>query len=88
MSRPRTYCTAHQAGPPWTRGTSPRCSREAKVVTAPSQEPSGDYGYDLAHAEQAGWWVRSANPSHSTATPMHPPIELDGDYGYDEAHGL
>lgn len=51
----------------------------------PSQEPSGDYGYDLAHEDDDR---RGAplTPSEPPAPPAVPAVEPEGDYGYDEAH--
>jgi hypothetical protein len=53
------------------------------------RDPSGDYGYDLAHE---GTDARR-EPDEATA-PEHPrpapvrPQDTVGDYGYDEAHGF
>jgi hypothetical protein len=60
------------------------------------RDPSGDYGYDLAHDDtgvRAGSGDRGA-PEHPRVAPEHPrraperPAEPGGDYGYDEAHGF
>jgi hypothetical protein len=54
-----------------------------------TNEPQGDYGYDLVHEE-----VRAARVPDQRAEPVHDPRRSDprrnvvsGDYSYDEAHG-
>jgi hypothetical protein len=53
------------------------------------RDPSGDYGYDLAHEETGGTPRPEgrAAPEHPRPAPEHP-TEPAGDYGYDEAHGF
>ena len=49
-----------------------------------TQEPGGDYGYDLVHEE-----VRSASAGETDRRDVPPPPAPDdgaGDHGYDEAH--
>lgn len=56
----------------------------------PTQEPTGDYGYDLVHeeSEPGRWvgWVKSAHDNANPGAPAERTVELEGDYGYDEAH--
>ena len=50
-----------------------------------TQEPGGDYGYDLVHED-----VRSTTgqqqPDPSDGPPPAAPDDSGGDHGYDEAH--
>ena len=49
-----------------------------------TQEPGGDYGYDLVHEEVP---TRSAPPADGyDAPPPAVPDDGVGDHGYDEAH--
>jgi hypothetical protein len=63
------------------------------------REPSGDYGYDLAHDDMADDGrpheeSGGSQPHEDLPAPEHPqpapahPDQLSGDYGYDEAHGF
>lgn len=57
-----------------------------------SNEPQGDYGYDLVHEE-----VRAARAPDPRPDAVHDPLldrrsdprrtVVSGDYSYDEAHG-
>ncbi len=53
-----------------------------------TQEPTGDYGYDLAHQDVPPAGARAdAGTSDQPATPSGQE-DTAGDYGYDEAHGF
>ena len=53
-------------------------------------DPSGDYGYDMAHEDLEG--ARQQTPASSEQQHVPPPPsgaqDPAGDYGYDEAHGF
>jgi hypothetical protein len=49
-----------------------------------TQEPGGDYGYDLVHEEVRSTDGRPADPADSA--PPATPDDGAGDHGYDEAH--
>jgi hypothetical protein len=57
-----------------------------------AQEPSEDYGYDLAHevrsGDLAGQGDRGRHGHHDVGRGVPHDTEPDGDYGYDEAHDL
>ncbi len=52
-------------------------------------DPSGDYGYDLAHEEASPGRPADQHPDHERRGPVpEHPTDTGGDYGYDEAHGF
>jgi hypothetical protein len=59
------------------------------VVTQQDQEPSGDYGYDMAHEQTRGAPApeESRRQRHATPGPTGT-TDRGEDYGYDEAHGF
>ncbi len=64
-------------------------------MSQPQQDPSGDYGYDLAH-EAPARRAESEHPEHPEHPdhPRHAVVHPGGtsdqgeDYGYDEAHSF
>ncbi len=52
------------------------------------QEPSGDYGYDLAHDDVRAGRPPEPAPRPEQAAPVEPagPADRAGDLEYDEAH--
>jgi hypothetical protein len=57
-------------------------------MTQPDREPSGDYGYDLAH-ERIPRTAAHDDPSdreRAGASPAAAKPDPDQDFGYDEAH--
>jgi hypothetical protein len=50
------------------------------------REPTGDHGYDMAHADMASGKT-GGRPASPGKTPQIPDVDDGaGDYGYDEAH--
>ncbi len=61
--------------------------REPKL---PTSDPSGDYGYDMAHElDSAGVPVPVSDDVRRAAAPVATETsDLDQDYGYDLAHDI
>jgi hypothetical protein len=51
-----------------------------------TQEPGGDYGYDLAHEDVEAQAARRAPDAGDLPAPAHTGDDPTGDYAYDEAH--
>jgi hypothetical protein len=64
-------------------------SRRCPVDPDRDRDPSGDYGYDLAHEDTAA--RREADETTASEHPKPEPVrphDTVGDYGYDEVHGF
>lgn len=58
-------------------------------MTQQEQEPSGDYGYDMAHEQPHRAPAHEKAKQQRRATPGPAATSDRGeDYGYDEAHGF
>jgi len=60
-------------------------TRDEEATMGRTQEPGGDYGYDLAHEDvQAA--SRRPDAAGEEPAPASGAEDRSGDYGYDEAH--
>jgi hypothetical protein len=60
-------------------------ARDQEAGMGRTQEPGGDYGYDLVHEDLEAAAGRP-DPASGEAPPPAGPEDRTGDYGYDEAH--
>jgi hypothetical protein len=51
-------------------------------------EPTGDYGYDLAHEAAGGTTTPTTPHEHQNLAAGTQTADTQGDYGYDLAHDL
>ena len=54
------------------------------------QDPSGDYGYDMAHEVMGASQIPAQLPEHQHDSTPHAggKADVDEDFNYDEAHDL
>jgi len=61
---------------------------ERPMTTQPEPDPSGDYGYDLAHEVKSALRVPVRHPEPTVSRGSERPADSDGDLGYDDCHDL